>query len=151
MLQVDGFHGVFLSLYTEPSHFWIPPRQQLAHSLSVANGFLIESPQVVYLFVEVKLELCGQDSDLHHAVFFFLFFFSFWQWTAGKHCPQSISAILCVCLVSPHCFTSSTLWCHAVQLCKKWKKFIITTDTSVQCFDSKWHNTVFRTLCCNST
>lgn len=85
MLQVDGFHGVLLSLCTELSHFWIPPRQQLAHSLSVANGFLIESPQVVYLFVKVKLEWCGQDTDLHHTVGFFLFvcFFVISQWTAG--------------------------------------------------------------------
>lgn len=49
VLQVDGFHCVILSLYTDPSHFWTPPRQELAHSLPVANGFLIESPQVVYL------------------------------------------------------------------------------------------------------
>lgn len=77
MLLVDGFHGSFLSLYIESSHFWIPPRQQLAFSLSVANGFLIESPQVVYLFVEVKRKWCVLDTDLHCAVvFFFLSFHS---------------------------------------------------------------------------
>lgn len=67
MLQVDGFHCVILSLYTDPSHFWTSPRQELAHSLSVANGFLIESPQVVYLLVEVNRESCEQDTHLHRS------------------------------------------------------------------------------------
>lgn len=71
MLLVDGCRGVFLSLYIESSHFWIPPRQQLALSLSAANGFLIESPQVVYLFVEFKRERSGQDTDHRHAIVFF--------------------------------------------------------------------------------
>lgn len=67
-------------------------------SLSVANGFLIESPQVVYLFGEVKLERCGQDADLHHAVFFFsLFVMS--HVSSRKQCPQSIRFILCLYLV----------------------------------------------------
>lgn len=57
--------------------FLNPLRQQLAHGLSVANGFLIESPQVVYLFVEVTLELYGQHTDLHH------FPFSLCHLTAG--------------------------------------------------------------------
>lgn len=65
VLQVDGFHCVILSLYTDPSLFWTPPRQELAHSLSVANGLLIESPQVVYLLVEVNREWCDQDTHLH--------------------------------------------------------------------------------------
>lgn len=64
MMLLDGFHGVFLALYIEPSPFCIPLWQQLALSLSEANGFLTESPQVVYLFVEVKRKQCGQDKDL---------------------------------------------------------------------------------------
>lgn len=67
VLQVDGFHCVILSLYTDPSRFWTPPRKELAHSLSVANGFLMESPQVVYLLVEVNREWCEQDTHLHRS------------------------------------------------------------------------------------
>lgn len=91
MMLVDGFHG------GESSPFCIPPWQQLALSLSAANGFLTESPQVVYLFVEVKRKLCGQDTDIHHAaahppphpphhvtV------------SSRKQCPQSISVILSI-------------------------------------------------------
>lgn len=83
MLLVDGFHGVFLSLYIESSHFWIPLRQQLALSLSVANGFLIESPQVVYLFVEVK-----RGRSLVSAMLLFLSFHSE---------PQKASSSVCKC------------------------------------------------------
>lgn len=63
-MLLDGFHGVFLALCIESSPFCIPLWQQLSLSLSEANGFLTESPQVVYLFVEVKRKQCGQDKDL---------------------------------------------------------------------------------------
>lgn len=78
MMLLDGFHGVFLALYIESSPFCIPLWQQLALSLSKANGFLTESPQVVYLFVEVKRKQCGQDKDLFSPLFIIL-----WQ-TAGN-------------------------------------------------------------------
>lgn len=98
MLLIDGFHGVFLSLYIGSSHICVPPRQQLCPSLSVANGFLIESPQVVYLFVEVKWKQCGQDTDLCYS-FGFLFAFCHLTVNSRKQCPRSISGILCLHLV----------------------------------------------------
>lgn len=72
MMLLDGFHGVFLALYIESSPFCIPLWQQLALSLSKANGFLTESPQVVYLFVEVKRKQCGQDKELFPPLFIIL-------------------------------------------------------------------------------
>lgn len=87
-MLLDGFHGVFLALCIESSPFCIPLWQQLALSLSEANGFLTESPQVVYLFVEVKRKQRGQDKDLfspplHH-----------FMANSRKQCPQYISVIL---------------------------------------------------------
>lgn len=111
MLLVDGFHGVFLSLYIESSHICIPLRQQLSPSLSVANGFLIESPQVVYLFVEVKWKKFEQDADLHYYVSFFFF---------SSHSEQQEAASsVCKChLLSMSSFhpTACVLLYHVVQL-----------------------------------
>lgn len=98
----------------ESSHFWIPPRQKLALSLSVANCFLIESPQVVYLFVEVKRKWIGP-----HMLLFFSSPFCHLSVSSRKQCSQSISVILCLSLVfTPLLSPASMLLCHAVRLCQ---------------------------------
>lgn len=68
VLQGDGFRCVILSLNTDPSDFWALLRQELAYSLLLANGFLIESPQVVYLFTEVIPERWERGADPQHSL-----------------------------------------------------------------------------------
>lgn len=63
VLQGDEFRCVILSLNTDPSDFWALLRQELAYILLLANGFLIESPQVVYLFTEVIPERWERGAD----------------------------------------------------------------------------------------
>lgn len=105
VLLVDGFHSVVLSLYIESSHICIPLRQQLFPSLSVANGFfLIESPQVVYLFVEVKRKQCEQDAGLG---FFLLLSFQFCQQVIVCHL-LSLSSFVPTARVLYHVVQ---LWC----------------------------------------
>lgn len=50
--KAAGWWSPWRSIYTDPSYLRTPPWQEAAH-LSVVNGFLIESPQVLYLLAEL--------------------------------------------------------------------------------------------------
>lgn len=96
---------------------------QLACSLSVANAFLIESPQVVYLLVEIKagveraghLHSCRRWHSLSVLIHPFLACVCFFldiscQWSSRKCHPPSAAVILHGCLLSrPSCCFWPTL------------------------------------------
>lgn len=64
--KAAGWWSPWRSFYADPSYLRTPPWQELAACLSVVNGFLIESPQVLYLLAEVNLEWCEHGANLHH-------------------------------------------------------------------------------------